>query len=112
MDDDDYYYPDSVKIRVIAMIANKKPVSGCIEYNCYNIVDDTQFIAQGKEELLNVGEASLCYLKDYWNQFKYNDQDTHEESIYFLQKCEHEKATGITGGPNYGILAEIPVLVR
>ena len=86
MDDDDYYYPDSVKIRVIAMIANKKPVSGCIEYNCYNIVDDTQFIAQGKEELLNVGEASLCYLKDYWNQFKYNDQDTHEESIYFLQK--------------------------
>jgi len=86
MDDDDYYYPDSIKIRVVAMIANKKPVSGCIEYNCYNIVDDTQFIARGKEELLNVGEASLCYLKDYWNQSKYNDLDTHEESIYFLKK--------------------------
>ena len=86
MDDDDYYYPDSVKIRVVAMIANKKPVSGCIEYNCYNIVDDTQFIARGKEELLNIGEASLCYLKDYWNEFKYNNSDTHEESVYFLRK--------------------------
>jgi len=85
MDDDDYYYPDSVKIRVVAMISNKKPVSGCIEYNCYNIVDDTQFIARGNEELLNIGEASLCYLKDYWNQYKYLDTDTHEESIHFLQ---------------------------
>lgn len=85
MDDDDYYYPDSVKIRVIAMLAYKKSVSGCIQYNCYNIVDDTQFIASGKEELMNIGEASLCYLKDYWNKYKYNDTDTHEESIHFLK---------------------------
>lgn len=85
MDDDDYYYSDSVKIRVIAMLAHKKAVSGCIEYNCYNLVDDTQFIARGKEELMNIGEASLCYLKDYWNEFKFNDADTHEESINFLK---------------------------
>jgi hypothetical protein len=86
MDDDDYYYPDSVKIRVIAMLAYKKGISGCIEYNCYNIVDDSQFIARGNEEDMNIGEASLCYLKDYWNDFKFNDLDTHEESIHFLQK--------------------------
>ena len=85
MDDDDYYYPDSIKIRVTAMIAYKKPVSGCIQYNCYNLVDDTQFIARGDEKLMNVGEASLCYLKDYWNEFKYLDTDTHEESIHFLK---------------------------
>uniref|UniRef100_A0A6C0LCQ6 Glycosyltransferase 2-like domain-containing protein n=1 Tax=viral metagenome TaxID=1070528 RepID=A0A6C0LCQ6_9ZZZZ len=85
MDDDDYYYVDSVKIRVIAMLANKKAVSGCIEYNCYNLVDDSQFIARGKEELMNIGEASLCYLKDYWKEFKYLDTDTHEESVHFLQ---------------------------
>ena len=86
MDDDDYYYPDSVKIRVVAMITHKKPVSGCIEYNCYNLVNDTQFKARGTEGLLNVGEASLCYLKDYWNQYKFLDTDTHEESVHFLQK--------------------------
>ncbi len=85
MDDDDYYYPDSIKIRVVAMLTYKKPVSGCIEYNCYNIIDDTQFIARGQENLLNVGEASLCYLKDYWNQYKFCDTDTHEESIHFLK---------------------------
>ena len=85
MDDDDYYYPDSVKIRVVSMIAYKKPVCGCIEYNCYNIVDDTQFIARGKEELMNTGEAALCYLKSYWDEHKYNDDDTHEESIAFLK---------------------------
>lgn len=86
MDDDDYYYPDSVTIRVVAMLAYKRGVSGCIEYNCYNIVDDTQFIARGTEEDMNIGEASLCYLKSYWNEFKYNDLDTHEESIHFLQR--------------------------
>ena len=86
MDDDDYYYPDSVKIRVVAMITNKKPVSGCIQYNCYNIVDDTQFIAAGNEEFMNVGEASLCYLKDYWSEYKFLDTDSYEESVYFLNK--------------------------
>lgn len=85
MDDDDYYYPDSVKIRVVAMLAHKKGVSGCIEYNCYNLVDDTQFIARGSEELMNIGEASLCYVKDYWQEFKFLDTDTHEESVHFLK---------------------------
>lgn len=85
MDDDDYYYPDSVIIRVVSMMAYKKGVSGCIEYNCYNLVDDTQFLARGKEELMNIGEASLCYLKDYWTDHKYCDEDTHEESIFFLK---------------------------
>lgn len=86
MDDDDYYYPDSVKIRVVSMIAYKKAVSGCIQYNCYNIIDDTQFIAKGNEELMNIGEASLCYLKLYWEDNKFNDNDNYEEAIYFMKK--------------------------
>ena len=90
MDDDDYYYPDSVKIRVIAMLAYKKAVSGCIEYNCYNLVDDSQFIASGNEETLNIGEASLCYLKSYWENHRYCDTDTHEESIEFLKGSINE----------------------
>ena len=85
MDDDDYYYPDSIKIRVTSLYFHKKPVCGCIEYNCYNLIDDTQFIARGTEELMNVGEASLCYLKSYWDDNKYDDTVTHEESIEFLK---------------------------
>ena len=87
MDDDDYYYPDSIKIRIISMLAYKRAVCGCIEYNCYNLIDDSQFIARGQEELMNIGEASLCYLKSFWETHKYNDEDTHEESMYFLKDC-------------------------
>ena len=84
MDDDDFYYADSVKIRVIAMMTYKKPVSGCLQYNCYNIIDDSQFIARSNKKIMNIGEASLCYMKKYWDKFKFNDEDTYEESVYFF----------------------------
>ena len=41
-----------------------------------------------------------------------NPAPYHAKSIYFLQDCNPHPPMGITGGPNYGILAEIPVLVR
>jgi hypothetical protein len=36
----------------------------------------------------------------------------HAKSIYFLPDCDPHVPIGITGGENFGILAEIPVLVR
>jgi hypothetical protein len=36
----------------------------------------------------------------------------HAKSIYFLKSCEPHVPIGVTGGQNFGILAEIPVLVR
>ena len=33
-------------------------------------------------------------------------------SIYFLPHCGPHFPTGLTGGPNYGILAQRPVLVQ
>ena len=41
-----------------------------------------------------------------------NEAAYHAKSIYFLKHCGEHPGTGITGGPNFGILAEIPVLVR
>jgi hypothetical protein len=35
-----------------------------------------------------------------------------KKTIYFAPKCEYQEPTGLTGGPNFGILAEIPVLVK
>jgi hypothetical protein len=35
-----------------------------------------------------------------------------QKSIYFLPSCEPHEPKGITGGENFGILAEIPVLVN
>ena len=34
---------------------------------------------------MNTGEGGLCYLKSYWNDNKFNDDDTHEESVHFLK---------------------------
>ena len=85
MDDDDYYYPDSVKIRVTCLYYYQKPVCGTMQYNCYDLVNDTQFIASGKEELMNTGEGGLCYHKSYWIDNKFNDEAKFEESIDFLK---------------------------
>jgi N-glycosylase/DNA lyase len=38
--------------------------------------------------------------------------DFAKKSMYFLPTCEGEERAGLTGGENYGILAEIPVLVE
>jgi hypothetical protein len=35
-----------------------------------------------------------------------------KKSIYFLPVCKFTQPAGLTGGENFGILAEIPVLVR
>lgn len=94
MDDDDYYYPDSVRIRVISILYHKVPVSGCIEYNCYNLVDDSQFIARGTPDKMNVGEAALCYSRSFWNQNKFNDEDKIEEAIFFLRNVNKTDKDG------------------
>ncbi len=35
-----------------------------------------------------------------------------QKSIYFLPSCEPHEPSGSTGGPNFGVLAKIPVLVN
>lgn len=61
-------------------------------------------------------EAENC-----WNNFTthFNLVDINEDpapyltqTIYFLPSCEKQGPTGITGGKNYGVLAERPVLVN
>ena len=46
-------------------------------------------------------DALATYANDGWRQ----------KSIYFLPSCSYQEPTGGTGGENYGILAQIPVLV-
>lgn len=46
-------------------------------------------------------DALATYANDGWRQ----------KSIYFLPSCSYQELTGGTGGENYGILGQIPVLV-
>lgn len=56
-----------------------------------------------------------------WNSFvtEFNLQDIHsspapltKKTLYFLPNCEFHPPIGTTGGQNFGICAEIPVLVQ
>ena len=85
MDDDDYYYPDSVKIRVISMITHKRMVSGCMTYNCFNLIDDSQYQAKANEEDMDIGEGSLGYFRDFFIDNKFNNSDEITESKYFMK---------------------------
>ena len=59
--------------------------------------------------------------QDRWNSFvqHFNLQNVDgtsapyaKKSIYFLPDCTPHEPAGVSGGDNYGILAEIPVLVK
>ncbi|MGD9240219.1 MAG: TadG family pilus assembly protein [Desulfobacterales bacterium] len=58
-----------------------------------------------------------CVWEDFAKHFSLFDKDGNlaeynAKSIYFLKSCDPNIPKGITGGPNFGTLAEIPVLVR
>ncbi|WP_458527129.1 TadG family pilus assembly protein [Onishia taeanensis] len=55
----------------------------------------------GAMNLRGENDALATYANDGWRQ----------KSIYFLPSCSYQEPTGGTGGENYGILAQIPVLV-
>ena len=56
-----------------------------------------------------------------WNSFVQNfqlknvdgsDAPYEKKSIYFLPDCTPHEPAGVSGGQNFGVLAEIPVLVH
>jgi hypothetical protein len=78
-----------------------------ISWNKENAVADCQ-LKPNPDECVWKKFVEIFELKDQYD----NDAGYHAKSIYFLQTCKPQPAMGITGGENFGILAEIPVLVR
>ena len=61
--------------------------------------------------------SRVCCWNDFVSHFKLENVDgmtaTYAaKSIYFLPSCEPHEPTGGTGGNNYGVLAQFPVLVK
>lgn len=50
----------------------------------------------------------------YFNLKNADDEDAPyaKKSIYFLPDCDYHEPKGVSGGENFGILADIPVLVQ
>ncbi len=100
------------------------PVTKAPIYNS----EDSQMVAGWNRENANLDCASeenpdKCVWENFVKTYglvgaKINTEtndysaEYHATSIYFLKSCEPHIPIGVTGGQNFGILAEIPVLVR
>jgi glycosyltransferase involved in cell wall biosynthesis len=86
IDDDDYYPPDSLINRVLALSTYNKKCVGCSSVNCINILNNTCFKTTGGiiNNELYIGEASMGYYKSFWLDKKFKDDDKYEECKYFL----------------------------
>lgn len=82
MDDDDYYYPESFRIRVEQLIHSGKKMVGCTIIGCFDI---SKFISYINTCPLvhslyrRISPASLCFYKDFIDEkCRFNDANIFE----------------------------------
>jgi hypothetical protein len=83
------------------------------------------WVAAGRPDNINSG-LTETQRQDCWREFAENfGLETYDgnsvgdltpsdvqRTMYFLPSCEPHEPSGITGGENFGVLAETPVLVK
>lgn len=87
MDDDDFYPPDSARIRVSSLINTNKDCVGCSTIGCFHITKMISIInvpphKLGLEDRLS--EATLCFKKSFWEETKFNDDSIGAEAREFI----------------------------
>lgn len=81
MDDDDYYPPDSIRERVVALIKQNKKCICCTTIGCFHI---SRFISIISAPPIHdsyeqkVSEATLCFYKTFWEEGKFNHENSFE----------------------------------
>ena len=86
MDDDDYYFPENINIRVNELINNNKKIVGCCYLGSFSIRNVVSYINVpniysnlGK----NISPASLCFYKDILEIEPFDDENINEcESLF------------------------------
>lgn len=79
MDDDDYYPPNSVKQRVLALLTSKKQCVFCSTIGCYDVIRNSSIINQPPLKLGlsdRVSEASMCFYKSFWESRSFTPTST------------------------------------
>ena len=87
MDDDDYYFPDSILAKIRVMLHYK--VKGVISmpFGTYDLTTDKSGVIYSEDSTWDaVPEASLAYKKSYWkdHKFKSNQDDGLCEGAEFI----------------------------
>ena len=88
MDDDDFYPPESTKIRVSALLNNKKDCVGCSTIGCFHINKMISIINVPPHKLAleqRLSEATLCFKKKFWLEQKFNDNSIGTEAYEFIK---------------------------
>jgi hypothetical protein len=95
MDDDDYYPPNSVKQRVLELLASKKQCVFCSTIGCYDVIKNSSIINQPPMKLglsERVSEASMCFYKSFWESRKFTATgetgETGSEGKVFIEGRE------------------------
>jgi hypothetical protein len=74
MDDDDFYFPDHVLVKVRLMMKYKAKGVLSLPIGVYDMMERSSFIAEfGKTN--NVPEATLAYTRRYWEANKFDSED-------------------------------------
>jgi hypothetical protein len=91
MDDDDYYHPDSIKIRISQLINNKVQCVYCTIIPCFEINKYISYINYPPIELQDkdrVSEATLTFTKNHWKKNKFDNKKKKQEGYDILtQNC-------------------------
>jgi hypothetical protein len=87
MDDDDYYPPNSVRIRVMALLSSGKECVSCSAIANFNIKRMISMINVPPYDMSyekRVSEACLGYTKGFWERQKYNNRAICSEAEDFI----------------------------
>lgn len=88
VDDDDYYPPESITLRVIQLLDSGKQCVGCSTIGCFHINKFISIINVppphfGLEERLS--EATFCFKKKFWEEGKFKDDSIGCEAREFIK---------------------------
>lgn len=91
MDDDDYYYPESIlaKVKLLDKYNNINCV-GCTELGIYHLIENYSYIMNTKY----LSEASMAYRKEFWLKRPFIDKKLEMgEGYSFIENRENECMT-------------------
>ena len=84
-----YYHPDSVRQRVLTMMANpEKQCFGCTNYGVYDLSRDEsyeQFLPDGKGNPTLLFTPTLSYTREFWWKRHFDETQYTLESFFFIR---------------------------
>jgi len=88
MDDDDYYPPQSVQLRVSNLKTKEHECIFCTSVGTFDINQYKSIINNVGEKMpidRGLSENTMAYTKEFWENQKYNDQDLTNEGYNFIK---------------------------